>query len=450
MNILENLRNYYDVYNPPIIKKDNSIDTTVLYETPTIDVTRINNYMEPMLSGRVIKDLDEIEAERARELGQRVDINIDRIVDDLQSKLIKIPKINAQGQIERYPDNSIVTEETSVFNLISRIPSMPPNSRIPVLQNGIMFLLQQGHITQRDTIAIRSAVESLSEEAIKQRKLSNEMIIFIKTAIAALGLQFGDLIKQLIDDGTVIYDKNNDKITFTKGNFRRVSPLLVLAASRFKGVDVEQEFKDLADSLPNLTDSDVIEMNSKTFKFKTSGDSFTFFINKKYEQAINSLLDGNVYKFKNDVGNGAIMVKILKLFSINDAGVNAIINDAIANKKQMIYDPLKQTLSSNKGTEKLSGPDLFKTLDGSLTDFPEMKDPDFGIGDYNDLIDAGNLDSNIKKAFDSIDPTLVDTEKPNQPRTGSYLLKKYVVDDNTHIFKIYKDRIEFVKKPVVV
>ena len=136
MNKLENLRVNYNIAKPDIININNEL--TLPFKDPIITKMRINNYSIPKFYDRIVQDLEEIEQERLREYGEKVDISVENIVEKMKQTMVSVPQMDDIGNVINYPNsNDPILLETSLFSLLQQLPNLSNKQKIQALDNGI-------------------------------------------------------------------------------------------------------------------------------------------------------------------------------------------------------------------------------------------------------------------------------------------------------------------------
>jgi hypothetical protein len=266
MNNLEDLRKNYSIDRPPIININNnlSLDPVV----PVITIIRPNNYITPDFEGRRVKDLDEIEAERARLYGKKMDLNIEKIMEDMKGISIKVPKFDRNGRIETYSNTDykeisdldpldIKTEDIPLFNLIARIPTMDSNNRIVSLSVGLRSLMNRGGLSgDVMKVALQTLLQNLATENIKQGNISIPILKLIKSGIRNLG-DPQKLLQQTISEKIATYDTTTGMFTFTKKELYKGS-LISLVLIAFLPEGGLNNFNRFCDYVKTLNENQLI------------------------------------------------------------------------------------------------------------------------------------------------------------------------------------------------
>ncbi len=208
MDKLENLRNNYDIINPKLIKSDIVLDSNIFdnYNFGHISITRTNNYIEPPSFNRIIKDIDEVETERAQEHGIKVDLNVDKIINDMKSSLIKIPMFNSTGEIVKYPDGRTQFTETNLFNLLFSINEKSYPQNIQINKEAILFILNKQIITALDKQNIILLLTNLCNISLQNKLLDNTLLELINNINNKIPSIKKDSLKELATTGIIKYD----------------------------------------------------------------------------------------------------------------------------------------------------------------------------------------------------------------------------------------------------
>lgn len=96
--------NTLDIFDRPVIYGGENLELPkTLQPSHRMDEMRIGTAMKNVPQPRYIKSVAELEKQRLKEYGQKVDIQPKKILDRMRAKVYKVPALDADGNIRRDP-----------------------------------------------------------------------------------------------------------------------------------------------------------------------------------------------------------------------------------------------------------------------------------------------------------------------------------------------------------
>jgi hypothetical protein len=427
MDNLENIRNNYFISNPKIINNNNILSKDIFTINPVISLIRGNNFITADLEGRRVKDINEIESDRARRYGAKMDINIEKILEDMKSILVKVPKLDPNGEPLTYPNllapndpgykAVYQVDEIPVFNLIAKIPTMTPKNKIIALDYGLNDLIKKGISGGHATIlSIRTLMGSLSDEIVRQGNVSRNLLETVQRAMKLVKSSTKEMLKQALESNVAKINNKTNVVSFLKKNLFKGSLLSVLLVNQVEtsSEKVMNDFKTFCETYKTLGDNDVIEFSLEGgYEFSKPIDDGGKF-SGRYESKIQKFYNQgtNQYEVSNDdfKSDADIVEKLLDTLRANN----------LEDDKRIILDKI-----DDDNMPFTFGP-LSRTLKSYTSDRKTIKD-DIKLGELN-----------ILEAFEKyvgIDPDEIDNK-----------INKENFNDDDEIFKNKRDKFkEFLK-----
>ena len=219
MQELENLRHNFSRTNRPIINLNNDLNIEpVVIINP---ITRINNYIKSALPARIVLDAEELEEQRIRDFGQKVDVSSSQLVDFLKSKLVKIPKIKADGTIETDDDGNNIMEENSLYNILVQSNVGSALKQMAQAREIIKFLMS-GAINIPPNIPpnlnpINVAIQNLANIMTDFKNATDINLNALRDAMLFDDKSKESIVQDLINDGIIVLEMNGN-VTFQASN----------------------------------------------------------------------------------------------------------------------------------------------------------------------------------------------------------------------------------------